>query len=153
MPNGGNNLTLLNQYISNAEQELQSAEINESIALQNLQNFEMGRLLLDNSFNQLSPLFVNKLAKEITNKTQDLAVQIDLPNDQQEQWIETNLQKYIQQKESNITGSLTALPALMRYIFLLAPLLSSLSAFRMYLIAAGSAVMAQLRSMLSKICD
>jgi hypothetical protein len=34
----------------------------------------------------------------------------------------------------------TALPALMRYIFLLAPLLSSLSAFRMYLIAAGSAV-------------
>jgi hypothetical protein len=35
---------------------------------------------------------------------------------------------------------ITALPALMRYIFLLAPLLSSLSAFRMYLIAAGSAV-------------
>ena len=35
---------------------------------------------------------------------------------------------------------LTALPAIMQYSFLLAPLLSSLSAFRMYLIAAGSAV-------------
>ena len=34
----------------------------------------------------------------------------------------------------------TALPAIMQYSFLLAPLLSSLSAFRMYLIAAGSAV-------------
>ncbi|WP_335219393.1 hypothetical protein [Nostoc sp.] len=34
----------------------------------------------------------------------------------------------------------TALPAIMQYSFLLAPLLSLLSAFRMYLIAAGSAV-------------
>jgi plasmid stabilization system protein ParE len=34
----------------------------------------------------------------------------------------------------------TALPAVMQYSFLLTPLLSSLSAFRMYLIAAGSAV-------------
>jgi hypothetical protein len=32
----------------------------------------------------------------------------------------------------------TTLPAIMQYSFLLAPLLSSLSAFRMYLIAAGS---------------
>jgi hypothetical protein len=35
----------------------------------------------------------------------------------------------------------TALPAVMQYSFLLTPLLSSLSAFRMYLIAAGSAVL------------
>jgi hypothetical protein len=35
---------------------------------------------------------------------------------------------------------ITALPAVMQYSFLLTPLLSSLSAFRMYLIAAGSAV-------------
>jgi very-short-patch-repair endonuclease len=37
----------------------------------------------------------------------------------------------------------TALPAVMQYSFLLTPLLSSLSAFRMYLIAAGSAVIRQ----------
>jgi hypothetical protein len=37
-------------------------------------------------------------------------------------------------------ATLTALPAVMQYSFLLTPLLSSLSAVRMYLIAAGSAV-------------
>ncbi|MEH1796606.1 type I restriction endonuclease subunit R [Nostoc sp.] len=40
------------------------------------------------------------------------------------------------------THAYTALPAIMQYTFLLAPLLSSLSVFRMYLIAAGSAVFA-----------
>ncbi|MEA5533107.1 FG-GAP-like repeat-containing protein, partial [Crocosphaera sp. XPORK-15E] len=48
---------------------------------------------------------INVLNKEITNKTQDLIIEIDLSNDQQEQWLETNLQKYIQQKQSNILGS------------------------------------------------
>jgi hypothetical protein len=50
------------------------------------------------------------------------------------------------EKKSDKILLFTALPALMRYIFLLAPLLSSLSAFRMYLIAAGSAVNRELVS-------
>ncbi|MEH1796086.1 NYN domain-containing protein [Nostoc sp.] len=45
-----------------------------------------------------------------------------------------------QLKSDLIDDVYTALPAIMQYTFLLAPLLSSLSVFRMYLIAAGSAV-------------
>jgi Ca2+-binding RTX toxin-like protein len=102
-------LSVLNQQITNAQQELQTAQINENSAFQSFQDFKPQRLPLDDRFNQLSPLVVNELAKEITYETQDLTVHIDLPNDLQEQWIETSLQKYIQQKESNITGYLNGL--------------------------------------------
>jgi hypothetical protein len=45
-----------------------------------------------------------------------------------------------QLSKEQLVEIITALPAIMQYSFLLAPLLSSLSAFRIYLIAAGSAV-------------
>ncbi|WP_043998044.1 Calx-beta domain-containing protein, partial [Microcystis aeruginosa] len=48
------------------------------------------------------PFLISNLNQELTNKSQDLVVQIDLTNDQQEQWIETNLQKYIKQKRDSI---------------------------------------------------
>ncbi|MDJ0506879.1 MAG: hypothetical protein PX635_16830, partial [Nostocales cyanobacterium LE14-WE12] len=48
------------------------------------------------------PFLISNLNQELTNKTQDLVVQIDLTNDQQEQWIERNLQKYIEQKQNSI---------------------------------------------------
>ncbi|WP_124975798.1 hypothetical protein, partial [Aphanothece sacrum] len=95
----------VNQQLSSAQKELQIAQTNENTAGQILQNLQPERATLIDHFNQISPFLVNELAKEITNKTQDLIVQIDLTNDQQEQWIETNLQKYIQQKQSNILGS------------------------------------------------
>ena len=50
----------------------------------------------------LQPKLINEVSNEVTNKAQDLVVQIDLTNDQQEQWIETNLQKYIEQKQNSI---------------------------------------------------
>ncbi|MCA2620215.1 MAG: cadherin domain-containing protein, partial [Microcystis sp. M040S2] len=50
----------------------------------------------------LQPKLINAVSDEVTNKTQDLVVQIDLTNDQQEQWIERNLQKYIEQKQNSI---------------------------------------------------
>ena len=48
---------------------------------------------------------LSQLAQELSSKTQNLTTEIDLPNDQQEQWLETNLQQYIQQKQNNILGS------------------------------------------------
>ncbi|NCS34520.1 MAG: hypothetical protein GPJ14_09575 [Microcystis aeruginosa G11-01] len=50
----------------------------------------------------LQPKLINAVSDEVTNKTQDLVVQIDLTNDQQEQGLETNLQKYIEQKQDSI---------------------------------------------------
>ncbi|MBD2534900.1 hypothetical protein H6G97_37875 [Nostoc flagelliforme FACHB-838] len=100
---------VVTQQINNAQQQLETAQSNENSALQSLQNFELQRVPLDNRLNQLSPLIVNELAKEIANETQDFTVQIDLANDLQEQWIETSLQKYIQQKESNIIVSINGL--------------------------------------------
>ncbi|TRU76268.1 MAG: hypothetical protein EWV55_07495, partial [Microcystis viridis Mv_BB_P_19951000_S69] len=52
--------------------------------------------------NAVRPLLINQLNQELTNKLQDLVIQIDLTNDQQEQWLETNLQKYIEQKQNSI---------------------------------------------------
>ncbi|MCC5617868.1 hypothetical protein LC605_22845 [Nostoc sp. CHAB 5836] len=104
------NLSNSSQRFSDAQYEFTTAQSDENSALQSLQYFESQRpsleLPLNSRFNELSPLFINELSKEITNETQDLTVQIDLLNDQQEQWIEATLQKYIQQKHSNITGSL-----------------------------------------------
>ncbi|NCR21969.1 MAG: hypothetical protein GPJ27_08630, partial [Microcystis aeruginosa L111-01] len=48
------------------------------------------------------PFLISNLNQELTNKAQDLVVQIDLTNDQQEQGLETNLQKYIEQKQNSI---------------------------------------------------
>ncbi|MCC5633349.1 hypothetical protein LC613_38415 [Nostoc sphaeroides CHAB 2801] len=102
------NIIQSSEQLSNVEQEFTTAQSDENSALQSLQNFESQRpsleLPLNSRFNELSPLLVNELSKEITNETQNLTVQIDLSNDSQEQYIETSLQKYIQQKESNITG-------------------------------------------------
>nr|NCR28572.1 hypothetical protein [Microcystis aeruginosa LE13-04] len=52
------------------------------------------------------PFLISNINEELTNKTQDLVVQIDLTNDQQEQGLETNLQKYIEQKQTTISQSL-----------------------------------------------
>ena len=52
--------------------------------------------LIEQYLTPIRPSLISQVNKELTNKTQDLIVQIDLTNDQQEQWIETNLQKYIQ---------------------------------------------------------
>ncbi|NCR44162.1 MAG: hypothetical protein GPJ09_07665 [Microcystis aeruginosa SX13-01] len=52
--------------------------------------------------NAVRPLLINQLNQELTNKLQDLVIQIDLTNDQQEQGLETNLQKYIEQKQNSI---------------------------------------------------
>ncbi|WNF16728.1 FG-GAP-like repeat-containing protein [Microcystis aeruginosa] len=49
------------------------------------------------------PFLIGNLNQELTNKSQDLVVQIDLTNDQQEQWIETNLQNYVKQRRDSIT--------------------------------------------------
>ncbi|MBE9090588.1 cadherin domain-containing protein, partial [Microcystis aeruginosa LEGE 11464] len=54
----------------------------------------------------LQPKLIKAVSDEVTNKSQDLVVQIDLTNDQQEQWIETNLQKYIEQKRDGFTNTL-----------------------------------------------
>ncbi|QGZ91471.1 FG-GAP-like repeat-containing protein [Microcystis aeruginosa] len=62
-------------------------------------------LIVNNYFGYINPKLIDELDKKITNTIQDLTLQIDLTNDQQEQWLETNLQKYIQQKQSNILGS------------------------------------------------
>jgi hypothetical protein len=71
-----------------------------------LNQYEKEYSYLTNKLSEsISPLLINYISKEITDKVQDLPNQIDLSNDQQEQWIETSLQKYIQQKESNITAS------------------------------------------------
>ena len=50
----------------------------------------------------ISTKLISELDQEISNKISDLPNQLDLPNDQQEQLIETNLQKYVQQKEDDI---------------------------------------------------
>ncbi|WP_039900113.1 Calx-beta domain-containing protein, partial [Microcystis sp. T1-4] len=57
---------------------------------------------IDKSKVFLQPKLIKAVSDEVTNKSQDLVVQIDLTNDQQEQGIETNLQKYIKQKQNKI---------------------------------------------------
>jgi len=57
---------------------------------------------LDDLGKSVRPKLISNLNEELTNKTQDLVVQIDLTNDQQEQGLETNLQKYIEQKQDSI---------------------------------------------------
>ncbi|NCR49967.1 MAG: hypothetical protein GPJ12_13550 [Microcystis aeruginosa S11-01] len=59
-------------------------------------------LVTNKSGDVLRPLLIDQLNQELTNKSQDLTLQIDLTNDQQEQWLETNLQKYIEQKQDSI---------------------------------------------------
>ncbi|MCA2520501.1 FG-GAP-like repeat-containing protein, partial [Microcystis sp. M63BS1] len=64
---------------------------------------------IQSQINQISqftnPYFIDKLNQELTNKTQELVVQIDLTNDQQEQWIETNLQNYVKQRRDSIISN------------------------------------------------
>ena len=48
------------------------------------------------------PKLVTGLVQEVNNKIVDIPNQLDLPNDQQEQAIETGLQKYIKQKQNDI---------------------------------------------------
>ncbi|TRU59880.1 MAG: hypothetical protein EWV56_11715 [Microcystis aeruginosa Ma_QC_C_20070823_S13D] len=63
-------------------------------------------LYLDDLGKSVRPKLISNLNEELTNKAQDLVVQIDLTNDQQEQWLETNLQKYIEQKRDGFTNTL-----------------------------------------------
>jgi hypothetical protein len=82
--------------------DLLSAQLMHIVTLRNLEE------QYTTSFNKSSDsLIIDILGKEITNKIQDLPNQIELLNDQQEQWIETSLQKYIQQKHKTILSSLT----------------------------------------------
>ncbi|MCZ8357678.1 MAG: putative Ig domain-containing protein, partial [Microcystis sp. LE19-388.1G] len=59
--------------------------------------------LIEQSLTPVRSLLISNLSQELTNKSQDLVVQIDLTNDQQEQWIETNLQNYVKQRRDSIT--------------------------------------------------
>ena len=94
------NLNSLNQNLSTAKQELQTALNNQSSALQAYQNFESNRTNLDaKNFGFKYFDLIGKLSTEIGQKSADLVFQIDLTNDQQELFIETNLQQYIQTKE------------------------------------------------------
>ena len=51
------------------------------------------------------PSLISHLDQELTYKTNDLVNDIDLANDQLEQWLETNLQPYILQKKDYILGT------------------------------------------------
>lgn len=59
--------------------------------------------LIEQSLTPVRPTLISNLNQELTNKSQDLVVQIDLKNYQQEQWIETNLQNYVKQRRDSIT--------------------------------------------------
>ncbi|MCZ8226185.1 MAG: FG-GAP-like repeat-containing protein, partial [Microcystis sp. LE19-84.1B] len=59
-------------------------------------------LTVNNYFESINPKLIDKLNEEVTNTIQDLTVQIDLTNNQQEQWIETNLQNYVKQRRDSI---------------------------------------------------
>ena len=59
--------------------------------------------LIEQSLTPVRPTLISNLNQELTNKSQDLVVQIDLTNYQQEQWIETNLQNYVKQRRDSIT--------------------------------------------------
>jgi Lectin C-type domain/FG-GAP-like repeat/RTX calcium-binding nonapeptide repeat (4 copies) len=61
--------------------------------------------IIDKSGNALRPLLIDKLDDEVEIKVSDLPNQIELTNDEQEQWIETNLQKYIEQKQTNVLST------------------------------------------------
>ena len=69
--------------------------------IQNLNNQGI-KVLIDETQKVLNPLLIERLNDEITNKTQGLDVEIDLENDQQEQWIEENLQTHIQKTSTDI---------------------------------------------------
>ncbi|WP_107667251.1 FG-GAP-like repeat-containing protein [Cyanothece sp. BG0011] len=60
------------------------------------------KILINQTAEILRPLLIDKLDNEIINKTQDLVIEIDLSSEQQEQFIETNLQNYIKQKQDSI---------------------------------------------------
>ncbi|MFM6629414.1 MAG: hypothetical protein ACKPJK_09140, partial [Microcystis panniformis] len=97
----GENIALQKKTVEQAD--ALSGKLNH---VRNLMKYEKDYATLGNQASLLlRSQLINSLNTEIVNKTQDLVVQIDLTNDQQEQWIETNLQKYIDQKKSNILGS------------------------------------------------
>ena len=63
-----------------------------------------------------SPLIV-ELTKEVTIKTKGLTVEIDLSNDQQEAFIVTSLQKYLQNKQESVFNSQEKQLSLLRETF------------------------------------
>jgi hypothetical protein len=104
---------LLGQKAENLKLLLEINNLNSS----NISSFNSAILspttsISDQYGSVLYPKLSNQLSIEISNKIQDLPNQIDLPNDQQEQWIETSLQKYIQQKENSITANLNGTDAI-----------------------------------------
>jgi uncharacterized protein YdcH (DUF465 family) len=60
------------------------------------------KIFISQTAEVLRPLLIDKLDDEIDIKVSDLPNQIELTNDEQEQWIETNLRKYIEDKENKI---------------------------------------------------
>ncbi|MCZ8358823.1 MAG: FG-GAP-like repeat-containing protein, partial [Microcystis sp. LE19-388.1G] len=100
----GENIALQKKAVEQAD--ALSGKLNH---VRNLMKYEKDYATLGNQASlSLRSQLIDSLNTEIVNKTQDLVVQIDLTNDQQEQWIETNLQKYIEQKQNNILSTIKA---------------------------------------------
>ncbi|WP_409886769.1 bluetail domain-containing putative surface protein [Microcystis sp.] len=94
----GENIALQKKAVEQAD--ALSGKLNH---VRNLMKYEKDYATLGNQASlSLRSQLIDSLNTEIVNKSQDLVVQIDLTNDQQEQWIETNLQKYIEQKKDRI---------------------------------------------------
>ena len=88
----------------NAELAAKVANLDGETAISMEKNvFSPINLVTNKSGDVLRPLLIDQLNQELTNKSQDLTLQIDLTNDQQEQWLETNLQNYVKQKRDSIT--------------------------------------------------
>ncbi|MFM7363647.1 MAG: FG-GAP-like repeat-containing protein, partial [Cuspidothrix sp.] len=91
------------------ELQKKSVQQGEEIAgklqhLQNLTQYEKEYATNKNN-TALNVKLINELSQEVSNKIADIPNQLDLPNDKQEQLIETNLQKYIQQKQNDILAT------------------------------------------------
>ena len=98
----GENIALQKKAVEQAD--ALSGKLNH---VRNLMKYEKDYATLGNqASSSLRSQLIDSLNTEIVNKTQDLIVQIDLTNDQQEQWIETNLQKYVEQKKNNILSTI-----------------------------------------------
>jgi hypothetical protein len=85
---------LLQDYLKSYGAELKTKN---DQTVDNVQSF------INQSKSLLQPKLINELSNELTQKNSDLAVQIDLPNQkQQETSLETSLQNYFQQQQNSI---------------------------------------------------
>ena len=113
-------LNFVNNYLQEYDDIFAEAEGNlDEETLKHLQN-EVFRpfyhtyndlatgLFIEELVSDLHLPLINSLEQELTNKTDNLIDDIDLVNDQQELWLENNLQNYIEQKKNSILNSLSA---------------------------------------------